>query len=306
MIESRLSLKILTVLGLTTAFLFVLSRNGVTAPQGSAAGSAAAATNEWLTWGFDQERTLWNRAETLIGKDNVGQLALKWKTLLPTSRERGGARHSDDAAGCNREPSAGAGDARVRGGKRQYRLRRRRRDRCHQLATSLSEHDDPQGLARLSMSQHAERDAGHRQGGGSHLRLDERRKAAWPRSRQGRRSHAGDRLHGSLCPQLEPESDRRRHLLADGARVSRHPQSLDRDGFEGSGAAAKRVLRQPRWPLRCLGSRRHRQGTEVHLRPDCGWSLRPWRRTIRQLGARAHLQGSAPCGLVHAQRTGRT
>ena len=62
-----------------------LGASVATAPQSAAAASAAApALNEWLTWGYDQERTLWNRAETLLSKDNVGQLTLKWKTQIPT------------------------------------------------------------------------------------------------------------------------------------------------------------------------------------------------------------------------------
>ena len=55
------------------------------AQRASTSGPAAAPQNEWLTWGYDQERTLWNRAEKALGKDNVGQLALKWKTQIPTA-----------------------------------------------------------------------------------------------------------------------------------------------------------------------------------------------------------------------------
>ena len=40
--------------------------------------------NDWLTWGYDQERTGWNRAETMLTKDNVGHLQLKWKAQLAT------------------------------------------------------------------------------------------------------------------------------------------------------------------------------------------------------------------------------
>ena len=47
--------------------------------------ASAASANEWLTWGYDQERTGWNQAETMLGKDNVSQLELKWKTQLPTT-----------------------------------------------------------------------------------------------------------------------------------------------------------------------------------------------------------------------------
>ena len=40
------------------------------------------ATNEWLTWGYDQERTGWNRAETSLGPKNVGKLKQLWSTQL--------------------------------------------------------------------------------------------------------------------------------------------------------------------------------------------------------------------------------
>ena len=44
----------------------------------------AAAQNEWVTWGYDQQRTGWNRSENLLSKDNVSQLELKWKAQLST------------------------------------------------------------------------------------------------------------------------------------------------------------------------------------------------------------------------------
>jgi outer membrane protein assembly factor BamB len=40
------------------------------------------ATNEWLTWGYDQERTGWNRAETTLTPKNVGKLKQLWSTQL--------------------------------------------------------------------------------------------------------------------------------------------------------------------------------------------------------------------------------
>ena len=45
----------------------------------------AASTSEWLTWGYDQERTGWNQAESVLGKDNVARLELKWKAQLSTA-----------------------------------------------------------------------------------------------------------------------------------------------------------------------------------------------------------------------------
>jgi hypothetical protein len=44
----------------------------------------AAAQNDWLTWGYDQQRTGWNRSETVLTKDNASQLELKWKAQLST------------------------------------------------------------------------------------------------------------------------------------------------------------------------------------------------------------------------------
>ncbi|MEO8301205.1 MAG: PQQ-binding-like beta-propeller repeat protein, partial [Rhizomicrobium sp.] len=40
------------------------------------------ATNEWLTWGYDQERTGWNRAETTLSPKNVKGLKQVWSTQL--------------------------------------------------------------------------------------------------------------------------------------------------------------------------------------------------------------------------------
>jgi hypothetical protein len=40
--------------------------------------------SDWTTWGYDQERTGWNRAETTLNKDNVSRLELKWTAQLST------------------------------------------------------------------------------------------------------------------------------------------------------------------------------------------------------------------------------
>ena len=47
------------------------------------AGSAPA--SDWLTWGYDQERSGWNRAETTLSKENISSLALQWSAQLPTT-----------------------------------------------------------------------------------------------------------------------------------------------------------------------------------------------------------------------------
>jgi PQQ-like domain len=44
----------------------------------------AVAQSEWLTWGYDQQRTGWNRSETVLTKENASQLELKWKAQLST------------------------------------------------------------------------------------------------------------------------------------------------------------------------------------------------------------------------------
>ena len=43
-----------------------------------------AAPVDWLTWGYDQERSGWNRGETALSAANVSRLELKWKTRLST------------------------------------------------------------------------------------------------------------------------------------------------------------------------------------------------------------------------------
>lgn len=39
-------------------------------------------TREWLTWGGDAERTGWNRSETMLSKQNVSRLGLKWTAQI--------------------------------------------------------------------------------------------------------------------------------------------------------------------------------------------------------------------------------
>ena len=42
----------------------------------------AAAQSEWLTWGYDQQRSGWNKSETTLTRDNVSRLELNWKVQL--------------------------------------------------------------------------------------------------------------------------------------------------------------------------------------------------------------------------------
>jgi len=44
----------------------------------------AAAQNEWLTWGYDQQRTGWNQSERVLTRDNASLLEVKWKAQLST------------------------------------------------------------------------------------------------------------------------------------------------------------------------------------------------------------------------------
>ena len=46
------------------------------------------ASNEWLTWGYDQERTGWNRAETTLSPKNVGKLKQLWSTQLAVPADK--------------------------------------------------------------------------------------------------------------------------------------------------------------------------------------------------------------------------
>ena len=63
-------------------------------PQGAPPAAAAAPATpakpstppqpDWTTWGYDQERTAWNRGETTLNKDNVSKLKLLWSTQTTT------------------------------------------------------------------------------------------------------------------------------------------------------------------------------------------------------------------------------
>jgi outer membrane protein assembly factor BamB len=41
-------------------------------------------SRDWVTWGYDQERTGWNQGETALTKSNVQRLKLQWSTQLST------------------------------------------------------------------------------------------------------------------------------------------------------------------------------------------------------------------------------
>src|ERR1700678_1721723 len=54
---------------------------GATSPVATVASAPA---NDWPTYGYDQERTGWNRGETTLAKDNVSKLKIQWSTQLST------------------------------------------------------------------------------------------------------------------------------------------------------------------------------------------------------------------------------
>jgi len=60
---------------LALAALLLLSAAGRAQPQ---------ATSEWLSFGYDQQRSGWNAAETALSPATVGRLKLLWSTQLPT------------------------------------------------------------------------------------------------------------------------------------------------------------------------------------------------------------------------------
>ncbi len=67
-----------------SAALWPVAMSGQSAPGRPASPPAAPApSNEWLTWGYDQERSGFNRAETTLSKDNVSKLAVLWSTQVP-------------------------------------------------------------------------------------------------------------------------------------------------------------------------------------------------------------------------------
>jgi len=71
-----------TPAGLTEGMDPAIARRMAVDPPSNAQLSIAPATNEWLTWGYDQERTGWNRAETTLTPKTVGKLKQIWSTQL--------------------------------------------------------------------------------------------------------------------------------------------------------------------------------------------------------------------------------
>lgn len=68
--------------GLTEGMDPAIARRMAIPPADPVTFNIAPATNEWLTWGYDQERTGWNRAETTLSPKNVKGLKQVWSTQL--------------------------------------------------------------------------------------------------------------------------------------------------------------------------------------------------------------------------------
>ena len=74
--------------GLTEGMDPAIARRMAVAPPSNVPLAIPPATNEWPTWGYDPERTGWNRAETTLTPKNVGSLKQLWCTPLgvPTDK----------------------------------------------------------------------------------------------------------------------------------------------------------------------------------------------------------------------------
>ena len=49
---------------------------------GTGWGQETLPARDWSTWGYDQERTAWNRGEATLSKNNVSKLKVEWSTQL--------------------------------------------------------------------------------------------------------------------------------------------------------------------------------------------------------------------------------
>jgi outer membrane protein assembly factor BamB len=74
--------------GLTEGMDPAIARRMAVEPPSNTALTIPPATNEWLTWGYDQERTGWNRAETALNAKNVRGLKQLWSTPLNVSFDK--------------------------------------------------------------------------------------------------------------------------------------------------------------------------------------------------------------------------
>src|SRR3569833_1394274 len=65
---------------ITVLFLSALSVRG-----SAQTPTPPEAARDWITWGYDQERSGWNRGERTLSPKNVQGLRLKWKAQVSTA-----------------------------------------------------------------------------------------------------------------------------------------------------------------------------------------------------------------------------
>jgi glucose dehydrogenase len=77
LIDSRLSRRCISMPSLSAALVFTLFIQATLAQSLSPA-------RDWTTWGYDQERSGWNRGETSLTIHNVSGLRFLWSAQLST------------------------------------------------------------------------------------------------------------------------------------------------------------------------------------------------------------------------------
>ena len=63
----------------------LVSAQPMPAPDTAMSVQTGPAPRDWTTWGYDQERTGWNKGETTLTKNNVSRLKLLWNSQLSTA-----------------------------------------------------------------------------------------------------------------------------------------------------------------------------------------------------------------------------
>ncbi|MDB5703799.1 MAG: hypothetical protein JWN66_915 [Sphingomonas bacterium] len=81
---SKISLPLVPVLLLSLAGSGPAMAQQAPTPEVAATPAGAPTSDDWTTWGYDQERTAWNRGEHTLGKANVSKLKVQWSTKLST------------------------------------------------------------------------------------------------------------------------------------------------------------------------------------------------------------------------------
>ena len=150
------------------------------------AAAAPAATDEWLTWGYDPERTGWNRGETTLTPKNVGKLKRDVERRAGRAHRQIRAVHHDRAGG-----GGGRGHAHrpARHAVHPGRQRHAVRAGCRTAASMLWQKAFPnprhaQEAQGMAVPRHPQRHAGDRQGARHgllhHRRRQDARAVGWP------------------------------------------------------------------------------------------------------------------------------